>query len=206
MNAAAPETSPETIGGRRWRSRPHQTLFRGPDPTKDLAVDEHGAPVTFEPERWLVCFVPGLRPQFWHAFVHRNHKHVLMLQPNADGSWTLFEPWWRRLLIRTITTEQALRYLRWAVMGDALLVEEDVPGRGSQVRGWSNCASLAAFVLGRSYWVWSPHALFRRLLSEERTQHVDVAGVLDRCFAAEAGRHLGALREHLMPAGASCGS
>lgn len=197
MSAAAIEARP---------ADPYAAAADAADAIKDLAIDEYGAPVTFAPARWLVCFVPGLRPQFWHAFVHPSHKHVLMLKPNADGSWTLFEPWWTRILIRTISTDQAVQYLRWATMGDALLVEEDVPGRGSQIRGWSNCASLAAFVLGRSYWVWSPNALYRRLLSEGLTQHVDVADVLDRCFAAEAGRHLGTLHEHLMPAGAACGS
>lgn len=150
-----------------------------------LEVDEHGAPVTFESARWLVCFVPGLRSQFWHRFVHPTHKHVLMLQPKPDGAWTLFEPWWTRLLVRTINTHQALRYLRWAAMGDALLVEEDVPGRGSQIRGWSNCASLAAFVLGRSYCVWSPNGLFRRLLSEPRTQRVDIADYVEGHLAAQ---------------------
>jgi len=166
---------------------------------RNLDVDEHGAPVTFEPARWLVCFVPGLRSQFWHRFVHRTHKHVLMLKPNPDGTWTLFEPWWTRLLVRTISTDQAVRFLRWAAMGDALLVEEDVPGRGSQFRGWSNCASLATFVLGRSYCVWSPHGLFKRLRSEAQTQHIDVADVVDRYLAARSERHAAALHEHLMP-------
>jgi len=166
---------------------------------RSLDVDEHGAPVTFEPARWLVCFVPGLRSQFWHRFVHRTHKHVLMLKPNPDGTWTLFEPWWTRLLVRTISSDQAVRFLRWAAMGDALLVEEEVPGRGSQFRGWSNCASLATFVLGRSYCVWSPHGLFKRLRSEAQTQHIDIADVVDRYLAARSERHAAALHEHLMP-------
>lgn len=148
-----------------------------------IEIDEHGAPVTFGPARWLVCFVPGLRRQMWHRFVHPTHKHVLMLRPNPDGTWTLFEPWWTRILIRTISPDQAVRYLRWATLGDALLVEEDVPGRGSQIRGWSNCASLAGFVLGRSYPVWSPNALFRRLLAEPNTRRLDVAALIERCDA-----------------------
>lgn len=144
-----------------------------------LSVDEYGAPVTFAPARWLVCFVPGLRPQFWHRFVHGTHKHVLLLKPDMAGTWTLFEPWWTRLLVRTVSTDQALRFLTWAAMGDVLLVEEHVPGRGRQLSGWANCASLAAFVLGRGYWVWSPHALFRRLAAEPRTRSIDVSGILD---------------------------
>lgn len=170
------------------------------EPIQCLDVDENGAPVTFEPARWLVCFVPGLRRQFWHHFVHRTHKHVLMLKPNPDGTWTLFEPWWTRLLVRTISTDQAARFLHWAAMGDALLVEEDVPGRGSQIRGWSNCVSLATFVLGRSYCVWSPHALFKRLLAEEHTQHIKITDFVDRYLTAESACPANALRKHLMPA------
>jgi hypothetical protein len=160
------------------------------EPSQRLEVDEHGAPVTFEPSRWLVCFVPGLRGQFWHRFVHKTHKHVLMLKPNPDGTWTLFEPWWTRLLVRTMSAAQAVRFLRWAAMGDVLLVEEDVPGHGSQFRGWANCVSLAVYALGRPYWVWSPNALFKRLLSEERTQKIDVAGFVARYSAAQPEHHV----------------
>jgi hypothetical protein len=168
-----------------------------PEPFRGLSVDENGAPVTFEAARWLVCFVPGLRGQFWHRFVHKTHKHVLMLKPNPDGTWTLFEPWWTRLLVRTISTDQAVRFLTWAAMGDALLVEEDVPGRGNQFRGWANCVSLAVFVLGRAYCVWSPHSLFKRLRSEQRTQIIDVADFVDRYFAAQFERHAHELRDLL---------
>jgi hypothetical protein len=159
---------------------PSETIASVLQSSQRLDVDEYGAPVTFEPSRWLVCFVPGLRGQFWHRFVHKTHKHVMMLKPNPDGTWTLFEPWWTRLLVRTISPDQAVRFLQWAHMGDVLLVEENVPGHGSQFHGWSNCVSLATFVLGRSYWVWSPNALFKRLLSEDRTQKIDVADFVDR--------------------------
>lgn len=176
-----------------------------------LDVDEHGAPVTFAPAHWLVCFVPGLKPQFWHRFAHPIHKHVLMLKPNPDGSWTLFEPWWTRLLVRTISTDQAVRYLRWAAMGDVLRVEEDVPGRGSQFRGWSNCASLAAFTLGRAYAVWNPHGLFKRLSAEAGAQRIDAEDLIRRLTrrARSAGRRnagpvlhsSGGLRRGLIQAG-----
>ncbi len=162
-----------------------------------LEVDEYGAPVTFPAARWLVCFVPGLRPQFWHPFVHKTHKHVLMLKPNADGTWTLFEPWWTRVLIRTIRTDQAMRYLHWAAMGDAVFVEEEVPGRGSQFRGWSNCASLAVFILGRPYLVWSPHSLFKRLLAEHGARHIDVGTMVHRYLTAAPERAAAVLEEHL---------
>ena len=161
----------------------------------DLRIDEHGAPVTFEAARWLVCFVPGLRAQFWHRFVHRTHKHVLLLKPNRDGNWTLFEPWWTRLLVRTITADQALRFLSWAAMGDVLLVEEDIPGHGSQFLGWANCASLAAFVLGRPCGLCSPHTLFKRLLSEDRTQRLNVAEFVEGCLAAQPAHQADELRD-----------
>lgn len=164
-----------------------------------LSVDENGAPVTFEASRWLVCFVPGLKPQFWHRLVHQTHKHVLLLKPNTDGTWTLFEPWWTRLLVRTISTDQAVRFLTWATMGDVLLVEEDIPGRGSQIRGWTNCVSLAAFVLGRPYCVWSPHALYERLRSEARTQAIDAADFIDRYRVARRARHAQTFRDNLAP-------
>jgi hypothetical protein len=163
------------VGSLFTRRPPPETVSSVLEARYGLRPDEYGAPVTFEPSHWLVCFVPGLRAQFWHRFVHKTHKHVLLLKPNGNETWTLFEPWWTRLLVRTISTDQAMRFLRWAEMGDVLLAEEEVPGRGSQLRGWANCAALAAFLLGRPYWVWSPHALFTRLLSETRTRKIDVA-------------------------------
>jgi hypothetical protein len=197
LAAALPGLRP-LLGGDRSAERPlPERGMSLPELFQDLSVDENGAPVTFEAARWLVCFVPGLRGQFWHRFVHKTHKHVLMLKPDADGTWTLFEPWWTRLLVRTISTDQAVRFLTWAAMGDALLVEEDVPGRGNQFRGWANCVSLAVFVLGRAYCVWSPHALFKRLRSEPRTQAVDVADFVDRYFATQFERHAHGLRDLL---------
>ena len=164
---------------------PHYDVLAGASERgQRLTLDEQGAPVAFEPSRWLVCFVPGLQSQFWHRFVHKTHKHVLMLKPNPGGTWTLFDPRWTRLQVRTMGMDQAVRFLQWAAMGDALMVEEDVPGRGRQFCGWANCASLAAFTLGRSYWVWSPHALFERLQSEGGAQRIDVAELLRRCLAA----------------------
>lgn len=200
MNAAMekPRQAVRKAAELLFRGRSSSVSLAGaPEPGAHLAVDENGAPVTFEAARWLICFVPGLKSQFWHRFVHPTHKHVLLLKPNPDGGWTLFEPWWTRLLVRTISTDQAMRFLHWAAMGDALLVEEDVPGKGSQFRGWSNCVSLAAFVLGRSYCVWSPNALFRRLLAEDRTQHIDVADFVDRYVAEESERHGRELAESL---------
>lgn len=148
--------------------------------TIELEIDENGSPVTLEPGNWFVCFVPGLVKQWWHRFVDERHKHVFAMRPADDGEWTLFEPWWTRLLTATITAEQARKFLLWGARGDVLLVREAIPGAGSQVRGWMNCAALTSYLLGRRYWVWTPHGLYRRLLREPHVCRVDVSALLDR--------------------------
>jgi hypothetical protein len=140
-----------------------------------LDVDEHGSPVNLEPANWFVCFVPGLQPQWWHRFVHSRHKHVFAIRPEPDGMWTLFEPWWRRLLTASISPEQARRFLAWASAGDVLLVREAIPGRGSQISGWMTCAVLVSFLLGRGYRTWTPHGFYRRLTREHGVYAVDVS-------------------------------
>lgn len=144
----------------------------------ELEVDQDGALVTLEAGSWFVCFVPGLQRQWWHPFVHRIHKHVFALRPAEPGRWTLFEPWWHRLLTATVTSEQAKKFLLWGAAGDVLLAREAIPGRGSQVRGWMNCAALASYLLGRSYRVWTPHGLYKRLLREPGVCRVDVSALL----------------------------
>lgn len=106
-----------------------------------LELDKDGSPVAIEPRGWFVCIVPGLVKQWWHPFVHERHKHVFAMRPAGPGQWTLFEPWWHRLLTATITSEQARKFLMWGAHGDVLHVREAVPGRGSQVRGWMTCAT-----------------------------------------------------------------
>lgn len=150
---------------------------------RDLAVvqlelDKDGAPVTIEPRAWFVCFVPGLQKQWWHRFVNERHKHVFAMRPAGPGLWTLFEPWWHRLLTATITSEQARKFLIWGARGDVLHVREAVPGRGSQVRGWMTCATLASYLLGRKYWVWTPHGLYKLLLREHGVCRVAVSALL----------------------------
>jgi hypothetical protein len=54
-----------------------------------------------------------------------------------------------------------------------LKVREAIPGRGTQLRGWSNCAVLMAFLLGRSYWTWTPHGLYRRLVADTGVEAID---------------------------------
>lgn len=146
--------------------------------TVKLELDEHAAPVTLEAGSWFVCFVPGLKNQWWHLFVHKKHMHVFAMRPERAGEWTLFEPWWHRLLTATITSEQARKFLLWGARGDVLLVREAIPGRGSQVRGWMSCAALASYLLGRPYWVWTPHGLYKLLSREANVCRVDVSVLL----------------------------
>lgn len=138
----------------------------------DIEIDEHGSPVTLEPADWLVLFVPGLRKQWWHPFVHVRHKHCFLMRPSGAGGYILVEPWWTRMMISTLTAAQARKFLLWGVRGDVLLVREKIPGAGSQVRGWMTCAALTAYLLGRSYPVWTPHGLYRRLLRERGVRRV----------------------------------
>lgn len=146
----------------------------------ELVVDADGALITLEAGSWFVCFVPGLDRQWWHPLVNRRHKHVFAIRPAGPNSWTLFEPWWHRLLTATITWGQAKKFLLWGARGDVLLVREAIPGRGlGQLRGWMNCAGLTSYLLGRSYWVWSPHRLYKLLLREANVCHVDVAALLE---------------------------
>lgn len=143
-----------------------------------LEVDKDGSPVTLEAGSWFVLFVPGLKKQWWHHFVNKRHKHVFAMRPAGKGEWTLFEPWWHRLLTATLTSEQARKFLLWGARGDVLLVREAIPGRGSQLRGWMNCAALTSFLLGRPYWVWTPHHLYNLLLREPNVCRVDVSVLL----------------------------
>ena len=147
--------------------------------TIDLIVDPDGALVTLEAAVWYVCFVPGLDKQWWHRFVNRRHKHVFAMRPAGPDAWTLFEPWWHRLLTATITSMQAKKFLHWGARGDVLMVRESIPGRSSQIRGWMNCAALASYLLGRPYWVWSPHGLYKLLLREPHVCRVDVSALLE---------------------------
>ena len=50
------------------------------------------------------------------------------------------------------------------------------------------CAALASYLLGRRYWVWTPHGLYTRLLREPNVCRVDVSRLvrLDAAKLAEA--------------------
>lgn len=147
------------------------------------SVDENGSPVTVDPVDWYICFVPGLRRQWWHRFTHPKHKHVFAMRPTSTGSWLLVEPWWTRMMVTILPPTDAVKFLQWAAQGDILRVREAIPGQASQLRGWSNCAVLAAFLLGRSSWAWTPHGFYRELLREKTTRHVNVEQLLADQFA-----------------------
>lgn len=122
--------------------------------------------------------MPGLAKQWWYRFVNERHKHVFAMNPGRQGEWTLFEPWWRRLLATTITSEQARKFLRWGARGDVLHVREAIPRRGSQLRGWMNCAALASYLLGRPDWVWTPRGFYKLLLRDPNVCRVNVSGLV----------------------------
>ena len=144
-----------------------------------IEIDSHGSPVSKPPAEWLVCFVPGLQKQWWHRFTHAKHKHVFALKTAGAGHWLLFEPWWTRIMVTALTRDEALKFLRWGARGSILRVTERIPGNGSQMRGWSNCSVLISFLLGRSYWTWTPHGLYQRLSAEEGVEPVELADVLE---------------------------
>jgi AefR-like transcriptional repressor, C-terminal domain len=141
-------------------------------------TDRNGSLVTVDPVDWIICFVPGLKRQWWHRFVHPCHKHVFAMRPINTGSWLLVEPWWTRMMVTILPPADAVKFLRWGGTGDILRVREAVPGDANQIRGWSNCAVLIAFVLGRSSRTWTPHGLYLELLREKGTQRQDVEQLL----------------------------
>ncbi len=65
-----------------------------------------------------------------------------------------------------------------------LLVGEAIPGSSNQVRIWVNCANLVAHLLGRPYWIWTPHQLYRRLLEEADTCHLNASALLEQDISA----------------------
>jgi hypothetical protein len=98
----------------------------------------------------------------------------------SDDHWVLFEPWWTRIMVTALTMDEALKFLRWGAVGSILKVEERIPGDGSQTRGWANCAVLISLMLGRSYWTWTPHGLYKRLSSEAGVQSIDLTEFLEK--------------------------
>jgi hypothetical protein len=150
----------------------------------NIDIDENGSLVTLPEAEWLICFVPGLYPQWWHRFANKRHKHVFAIRKLDDNSWLLVEPWWTRLMVNVLTFDQASKFLHWGAAGHVLKVREAIPGRGTQLRGWSNCAVLMAFLLGRSYWTWTPQGLYRRLLADTGVESLDPSQFLSEQFRA----------------------
>ncbi|MEW6122453.1 MAG: TetR/AcrR family transcriptional regulator C-terminal domain-containing protein [Pseudomonadota bacterium] len=175
----------------RRRNSPsvHQQVVS--DVPADLAnsADENGSLVTLDPVEWIICFVPGLQAQWWHRFVFSKHKHVFAMRPTNTGSWILVEPWWSRMMVTVLPPADAVKFLRWGGTGDILRVREAVPGHASQVRGWSNCAVLTAFVLGRRSFTWTPHGLYRQLLREKDTRREGVEELLVEQFTKVVSQH-----------------
>lgn len=157
-----------------------------------LDIDENGSVVTLPAAEWLVCFVPGLYPQWWHRFAHAKHKHVFAIRKLDHESWLLVEPWWTRLMVNVLSANEAIKFLRWGAAGHVLKVREAIPGRGTQLRGWSNCAVLMAFLLGRSYWTWTPHGLYRRLMADANVETINPDQLLSEHFRGIGNRIAGA--------------
>jgi hypothetical protein len=142
------------------------------------SIDSHGTLVTLPAADWLVCFVPGLQHEWWHPFIHPTHQHVFALRPLGGKLWLVVESWKKRLSVTTLDVRDALKFMRWASAGDVLRVKEHLPGTAWHTRGWSNCAVLTALLLGRRSWAWTPHGLYRQLVSEPEVSRVDMVALL----------------------------
>lgn len=168
---------------RKWLARRFAAPAAG-----TIETDANGCLVATSPATWLVCFVPGLRRQWWHPFTDTRHKHVFALRSLGDGTWLLVEPWWTRMMVTVLPLDEAVRFLRWGAMGDILSVRESIPGRGSQMRVWANCSVLVSFLLGRSYWTWTPNGLYQKLLAEPDVEPMELSRFLSTHLRDEAGR------------------
>ncbi len=144
-----------------------------------IEIDADGSPVSVPAAEWFVCFVPGLQKQWWHRFANAKFQHVFLMRMVNDDCWILVEPWWTRMLVSVLTLDEAVKFLRWGASGKILQIHEAIPGNGNQARGWSNCAVLTAFLLGRSYWTWTPYGLYHRLVAETGARPVDLAQWLE---------------------------
>lgn len=153
-----------------------------------IEIDADGSPITVHEGHWFVCFVPGLQRQWWHRFTNAKHKHVFAMRLVDDDTWLLLEPWWTRMMVNVLTLDEAIKFLRWGAVGNILKVREAIPGRGSQARGWSNCAVLVSFLLGRSYWTWTPDGLYRRLMAEAEAEPIELSQFLCDHFQSVANK------------------
>lgn len=189
MNQTARTLDPEE----EWAShgavrRETQGVVPGVPVDLSHSIDQYGSLVTVPAAEWLICFVPGLQKQWWHRFVRSNHKHVFAMRPTDTASWILVEPWWTRLMVTLLPSTDAVKFLRWGASGDILRVREAIPGHGNQARGWSNCAVLSSFVLGRASHTWTPHGLYRQLCREKGVKHENVEDLLLEQFDRMVGK------------------
>jgi hypothetical protein len=145
-----------------------------------IEIDHNGSPVSKRASEWFVCFVPGLQKQWWHRFANPRHQHVFALKMGDDDNFVIFESWWTRIMVTTLGIDEAVKFLRWGAAGSILRVTERIPGNGSQARGWANCAVLTSLMLGRSYWTWTPHGLYKRLLAENGVEPLDLTDFLEK--------------------------
>lgn len=97
----------------------------------------------------------------------------------GQDQWVIYESWWNRIMVTTLGIDEAVKFLRWGATGSILKVRERIPGDGSQARGWANCAVQISLMLGRPYWTWTPHGLYRRLAAEPGVETVDLAKFLE---------------------------
>jgi AefR-like transcriptional repressor, C-terminal domain len=188
MSEVARTIDPETEWAPRNAAREQALSITGVPVDLSNGLDRDGALVTVPPSEWFICFVPGLQKQWWHRFVNAKHKHVFAMRPTDTASWILVEPWWTRLMVTLLPSDDAVRLLRWGACGDILRVREEIPGHGNQARGWSNCAVLSSFVLGRASHTWTPHGLYLQLCRESDTKHEDVEDLLVEQFNRMVGK------------------
>lgn len=68
-------------------------------------------------------------------------------------------------------------------------------------RGWMSCAALASYLLGRTYWVWTPHGLYKLLLREPGVCRVAVSALvgLDEAQLADASSAIAACEQGCAP-------
>jgi AefR-like transcriptional repressor, C-terminal domain len=188
MSQVARALDPETEWAPRNAARKQPLSISGVPVDLSNGLDRDGALVTVPPSEWFICFVPGLQKQWWHRFVNAKHKHVFAMRPTDSASWILVEPWWTRLMVTLLPSDDAVKLLRWGACGDILRVREEIPGHGNQARGWSNCAVLSSFVLGRASHTWTPHGLYLQLCRESDTKHEDVEELLVEQFNRMVGK------------------
>ena len=129
-----------------------------------LDNDAHGSVVSREPAIWMVSFVPAIERQWWHWMLGPM-KHCFAMK-YEHWHWVIFEPWWSRIMLCSLTEAEAAKFHQWARRGVTLVVREHIPGKSMQMRGWMSCAALIAHLLGRGYWVWTPRQLYKRLVRE----------------------------------------